>query len=86
MSEEHNGDCVWFNDEEDPVPPKACLLHGERPCTETYHKPGNNNFGGILYGLCDDCVALLGQDPRYIDLIDEEIELRLNKIKSERMH
>lgn len=85
MIEEHDNNCVWYMSDDEMVPPKACLMHPETPCTETYQKPGRHGFGGLLYGLCSDCVFQLASDSRFIEHIDEEIEERLMRIKNERM-
>lgn len=60
----------------------ACVMH---PDKDAKVKLNTNvqGFAGVLFGLCDECIAISKRNPKYGDLIGKEILRRTELLKKE---
>ena len=60
----------------------GCLIHSHIGSEKTFSLGPQGKFGGVHYGLCTQCIEMLEFNPNYIDVVEEEITIRLNKLTS----
>ena len=67
---------------EDKTPEiKSCLMHPNKVAVKTYTTEGDNDFAGVVYGLCVHCLTNKHDDPRFDSLVEATITTRLKELK-----
>lgn len=79
-------DSAWLMGVEVEPGVVGCLLHSHLKAIKTFSKENFGAWEGVNYGLCQDCLLLLGKDIRFQEVIDEQIVIRLNKLRKEGAH
>lgn len=83
-------DCVFNPTVDEPPQIEGCVLHSHKRAIKTFTKSTEGVmtqvFTGVHYGLCEDCLILLKNEPRHQEAIEEEIAYRLKTLKKSKEH
>lgn len=63
---------------------KACIMHQHILAVETFKAESpDHDFGGVMYGLCFECIQLKQGEVDHQEHIDLEIKRRLKLLKGD---